>query len=249
MAPARQSRQNHDDMPAGHAQSFQAELFDEVREVEPIVCTGCGMELKSPLTKLDELACIAKSNIADAMRPSDAFRLLVQSVQSELLYFVVRRCVPMPEAEDVVQSVVISVGRGLRNYNHIVPIIGWFYARATYRVTDFHRRRRRRPTFLSLESGRNEHHERKYELAIADDKKLSPLSWAIMNEEISWLRASIGTLENEVRIVVLMRSEGYTFEEIATCLDCAPSTAHTRYERGLAALKTLADQREQGPRS
>jgi RNA polymerase sigma factor (sigma-70 family) len=125
------------------------------------------------------------------MRRSDAFRLLVESVQNELLYFAVRRCVPMHDAEDLVQRVVISVGNGLAKYNHVVPITDWFYARTRFRIIDYHRRVGSRPEIYSLDTAPTVDGERDNRQPLAPDEDFSPPLLAILKERISWLRAAL----------------------------------------------------------
>lgn len=133
-------------------------------------------------------------------------------------------------ADDCVQEALIELARQPR-----VPAspVAWLYRVVRNRAISQYRsaaRRERREQFAAR-------------LRLRDSEAREGDAPAEPSVEADELAAAIASLPEELREVVVARTwGGLNFEQIADLAGCSTSTAHRRYEAGLAALRNRLEQ-------
>jgi RNA polymerase sigma-70 factor (ECF subfamily) len=124
-------------------------------------------------------------------------------------------------ADDCVQEALIELAR---QPNLPDSPVAWLYRVVRNRAIGQHRASRRR--------------ERREELAARLRARSSDRRDIETETSAAELAAAIDSLSEELREVMIARTwGGLNFEEIARLAGCSTSTAHRRYEAGLAALR------------
>lgn len=139
----------------------------------------------------------------------------------------VSKILPVPEAvEDLVQDVFVSVWEGKRIFADIKELTNYLY-RACYNNTLLYIRNNQiHDTILSA-------------LAEEEDLQDEDMIYALTVKEeiIRQLYFHIEELPPEQRRIILMRIEGFTWEEIATRLDISINTVKTQKTRSYKFLR------------
>jgi RNA polymerase sigma factor (sigma-70 family) len=128
-----------------------------------------------------------------------------------------------PNADDCVQEAFLELARQAQLPDSPVA---WLYRVVRNRaISDFRASRRRA------------HREQLAQRLLARDGQAAACGSAenITSEEVA---AALAALPDEIRETLVARTwGGLNFEQIATLMGCATSTAHRRYEAGLSALR------------
>jgi RNA polymerase sigma factor (sigma-70 family) len=152
----------------------------------------------------------------------DCYRRLGPLVVSYL-----RRYVPQPDVEDVVQRVFYELWRVHDRYDPRLSLRGWVLGIARKRAIDH--LRKNRETVVSLDSVR--------ETSGEDGRQFADrMAWAYE------VRAALKQLpEGQREAIEMAYYEGYTQSEIAVALDVPLGTVKTRTARGLQRLAVLIE--------
>ncbi len=148
----------------------------------------------------------------------------IYDLYGERIYLVANRLMACPDdAEDVVQDVFLSLPKALSTYENRGSLEGWLKkvaARTALMRLREHRRRtnlfRRYGTFLPRHS------------APSTDGKLS-------------LDDALAVLPESVRVVMVLKLEGYTHEEIGKLIGVSQSASKMRYFRACRRVRTFFD--------
>ncbi len=138
----------------------------------------------------------------------------------------VSKILPIPDAvEDLVQEVFISVWEGKRTFSDIKELTNYLY-RACYNNTLLYIRNNQiHDTILSsLAEERRQDEDMIYALTVKE-------------EIIRQLYHHIEELPTEQRRIILLRIEGYTWEEIAERLEISINTVKTQKSRSYKFLR------------
>ena len=139
----------------------------------------------------------------------------------------VSKILPVPEAvEDLVQDVFVSVWEGKRMFADMKELTNYLY-RACYNNSLLYIRNNQiHDTILNA-------------LAEEEDSEDEEIIYALTVKEeiIRQLYFHIEELPTEQRRIILMRIEGFTWEEIATRLDISINTVKTQKSRSYKFLR------------
>ena len=132
------------------------------------------------------------------------------------------------DASDAVQNALISAYRGASSYRGDAAVTTWLHRIVVNACLDLLRRKKVRPTEPLPE-------EESRQPAVKTD--------AIAERDLTLVvEAALRTLSIEQRAaIVLVDLQGYSVEDAAAVLDCAPGTVKSRCSRGRARLLPLLE--------
>ncbi len=153
---------------------------------------------------------------------ADAFGELFTRHRDRLWAVALRTSGSPEDAADALQEAMIAAFRRAGSFRGDAAVTTWLHRIVVNACLDQHRRRKSRPTTTWIESL----HEREYD---RDD---------VANRELQIeLERALATLPDDQRAaIVLVDVEGYSVDETAQILDCAPGTVKSRCSRGRARL-------------
>lgn len=166
----------------------------------------------------------------------EAFGILVERYQDRI-YSAVHNYVSNPDdAVDIAQDTFVKAYAKLRSFDSSSAFYTWLYRIAVNTAIDFLRRRKSRPAD-SLD-------DEKFTTAGFEPASRNPRSnperVAILGEQRTALRASIGRLSNKLRAVLVLHDvEGLSQEEVARILRIPVGTVKSRVSRARAELRNL----------
>lgn len=161
-----------------------------------------------------------------------AYEALLHELVPALRLFVGRRLPREAGAEDVVQTVLLSIHRARHTYRPGQPFEAWLFAIARNAVSDFQRARRRlarrerpMPEDDVLPAGPPASH----------GDRLPPGSW--FSREVDQALAKLPPSQREV--VVLLHGQGLSVAEAALRTRVSPGALKARAHRAYTALRAL----------
>lgn len=158
----------------------------------------------------------------------DAFGELFTRHRDRLWAVALRTAGSPDDAADALQEAMISAFRRAGSFRGDAAVTTWLHRIVVNACLDQHRRRKTRPTTTWIESL----HEREYDRDDVDNREL----------QIELERALAALPEDQRAAIVLVDVEGYSVEETAQILDCAPGTVKSRCSRGRARLAARLQQ-------
>jgi RNA polymerase sigma-70 factor (ECF subfamily) len=182
----------------------------------------------------DDRALLAAHVAGDA----DAFAELVRRHRDRLWAVALRTTGDREEASDALQDGLISAFRRAETFRGDAQVTTWLHRIVVNACLDRMRRRKTRPT-----EALPEEEDRAVELAVepADDP-------AEVSERRTDVMAALAQLPDEQRAaLVLVDMEGYSVDDAAAILGCAPGTVKSRCSRGRARLVPLLSQYRRVP--
>lgn len=134
-------------------------------------------------------------------------------------------------AEDLTQDVFVQLQQSISTYDPERPLDPWVFTVASNKVRDFWRSRR--------------HKLERREVALAEDERAEPEdepsaspSRPMERRELDELLGrAVAELPPSMKSALLLRSEGFTFEEIASMLERKEDAVRKRYSRAIEALR------------
>ncbi len=168
----------------------------------------------------------------------DAFSELVRRHRDRLWAVALRTTGDREEASDALQDGFVSAFRRAETFRGEAQVTTWLHRIVVNACLDRMRRRRTRPTVPLPED-----EDRAAELALdpADDP-------AEASERRTDVLTALAQLPDEQRAaLVLIDMEGYSVDDAAALLGCAPGTVKSRCSRGRARLVPLLTQYRQVP--
>jgi RNA polymerase sigma-70 factor (ECF subfamily) len=141
------------------------------------------------------------------------------------------------EAEDLVQETYL---RAVRAFGQLMPdsnLKSWMFAIMRNVWLNQLRHARVGPSFIELDS------EEEESSGLRDEAAQSPYEVYVSKLEREEVRAAIANLPLVYREVVLLRDiEGFSYQEIATILECPAGTVMSRLGRAREKLRLLLGQ-------
>jgi RNA polymerase sigma-70 factor (ECF subfamily) len=171
-------------------------------------------------------------NMIQRAREGDelAFTWLVETYQTALYNLCYRMLGDADQAEEAAQETFLRVYAQLRSFDVTRSFKTWLFSIAHHYCID--RLRRRRLTWLSIESEQMDEHP-----ALRSPAP-TPEQVALQHETRLWLQSALNQLAPEYRSVVLMRYwYDLSYEEIAEATSTSVSAVKSRLHR---ARETLA---------
>ncbi|MEZ5557352.1 MAG: sigma-70 family RNA polymerase sigma factor [Pseudomonadales bacterium] len=153
-----------------------------------------------------------------------AWTKLVQRYERRIYNYALRMVGHPDDAADLLQEVFVGVYRNLSGYRGDASFKSWLFRIASYRCTDYLRRRRVHDSF-----------DENDETAPSAADPLGDALTTHANREIS--HALAGLPEEQRHVVELKFFQDFTFEDIAAQLGISPNTAKTRLYTALRKLK------------
>jgi RNA polymerase sigma-70 factor (ECF subfamily) len=150
-----------------------------------------------------------------------AYGVLLTELGALLKRFFERRLADAAEAEDLVQETLLAVHTRRATYDPSRPFTAWAYAIARYKLIDYLRRRRVRPT-TPLDDNINE--------LFAPDDHEAAMAGADLDRLLDTLP------ENQARAIRDVKLEGLTSAEAAARAGVNEGAVKVRVHRGLKAL-------------
>lgn len=167
-----------------------------------------------------------------------AYETLLRDVRPLLRDFV-RRRIDEPAAEDVVQTVLLSLHRARHTYRHEHPFAPWLWAIARNAVTDAHRR-------YGTRQGREEPLPEDDALPAGAHPTRPPAEdgrhgAALPARDLERALARLPAIQREA--VVLLHLEGLSVNEAALKARVTPGALKVRAHRAYRALRALLEER------
>jgi RNA polymerase sigma-70 factor (ECF subfamily) len=170
--------------------------------------------------------------IDNALQGSErAWLALVKRYEKRLYNYACRMAGNRDDARDMLQEILMAVYRNLSSYRGEGPFPAWLFRLATFRCTDFLRRR-------------NPQVQNSAELDFMADEKLDHhpernLRTEQQNQEVMRL---MGSLPREQKIIVELKFfQHFTFEEIGGQLGISTNTAKTRLYAALKNMRKITE--------
>ena len=147
----------------------------------------------------------------------------------------------VPDAEDLMQDVLISLYERREKLTEIVDLQTWLARVIHNRFVDQRRSFLRRRLTSSFKPTASQGEVSILELIPSDE--LGPDELAALASQLSQLNDALRHLNDEQRIVVLLHdAEGFSLEEIQQITDTPVGTVKSRLHRGRAKLRVLLGQ-------
>ena len=133
------------------------------------------------------------------------------------------------EAEDLVQETYVRAARATNRPNGDSNLKGWLFVIMRNAWLNQVRHKRSGPLFVELEPNES-----------AQDAQDNPHVVYLRKLEREQVRQAIESLPDAYREIVLLRDiEGFTYQEIATVLECPAGTVMSRLGRARGRLRKL----------
>jgi RNA polymerase sigma-70 factor, ECF subfamily len=170
---------------------------------------------------------------------NEACEELVSAYGARLYGYFLRACGNHHDAEDLLGECLLRVVRTIEKYTHDGRFEPWLFRIAANLVRDRIRRKKVRPTAMSLSAEDDDGHSMAETLsqdAPAVDRTL------LQDEASAELQQALARLDETTREMILLRHFGeMSFKDIAANFDCPLGTALARVHRGLKALRTALE--------
>jgi RNA polymerase sigma-70 factor, ECF subfamily len=168
----------------------------------------------------------------------DAFGTLFTRHRDRLWAVALRTTGDPEEAADALQDALVAAFRRAESYRGEAAVTTWLHRIVVNACLD--RLRRRKVRLADPLPDEPDDHGGADRAAAAGAAVLDPADITVDHERRAAVMAALETLPPEQRAaLVLVDMEGYSIEETALVLDCAPGTVKSRCSRGRARLVPL----------
>lgn len=158
---------------------------------------------------------------------ADAFCRIYEKYESDMLALAISLLNDRSSAEDVVHDVFVSLAQSVEKLRLNGSLKSYLATCTVNRARDTHRARRRRDGALD-------------KVAPFKSELREPPASAIHDEEVHALSRATAQLPYEQREAIALRLRGgMTFKAIAALQDVSINTVRSRYDYGLARLRSL----------
>lgn len=161
----------------------------------------------------------------------DAFAELVRRHRNRLWAVALRTTGDREEAADAVQEALVSAFRRADSFRGDAQVSTWLHRIVVNACLDRLRRQRSRPT--------DPFPEDEDRLAALADTRVPHDPVGASERRTDVMNALDQLTEEQRTALVLVDMEGYSVEEVAAMVDCAPGTVKSRCARGRARLVPL----------
>ena len=170
--------------------------------------------------------------VARALAGSNgAWQKLVKRYEKRVYNYALRMVGHPDDAFDLMQEVFMGVHRNLASFRGDAPFPGWLFRIASFRCTDYLRRRRPHESFDEQTTG--------------VINPVGPEEQTFATHTNQKITAALQTLPDGQRQVVELKFfQHFTFEDIAAQLGISPNTAKTRLYSALRKLKQHEELRD-----
>lgn len=191
------------------------------------------MSTTGPQGQTDDRALLRAHVEGDA----DAFGVLFARHRDRLWAVALRTTGDPEEAADALQDALIAAFRRADSYRGDAAVTTWLHRIVVNACLD---RLRRRKVRLAVPLPDDLDEREPAPQSSADAAVVDPADLAVDHERRATMLAALATLPLDQRAaLVLVDMEGYSVEETAQILHCAPGTVKSRCSRGRARLLPL----------
>lgn len=165
----------------------------------------------------------------------EAFEDLINTYQKKAYNIALRIMTNEEDAKDMAQEAFIRIYKSIMNFREESSFSTWIYRIVTNVCLDEVRKRKNRAT-ISIDTTINiDGSETKYELSC--DKE-TPEGIYEKAEKKEIILGTINELSEEYKSAIVLRDiEGFSYEEIATIMNCSIGTVKSRINRARNILK------------
>lgn len=161
-----------------------------------------------------------------------AFERLVEAVQDELVRFAYYRLRSLPDAEDVVQDVLVDAYIGREKHRDVEQVRAYLYRMVSNRCTDLQRKQGRAGAPVGDE-------------AAARLAAPPPSDEAESMSRLAWIEATISKLpEQQAEVMRLRIYGGLPFASIAETVGASVPTIKSRFRYGVERLRGMLNPKE-----
>lgn len=166
-----------------------------------------------------------------------AFDVLVLKYQSRVLTLIRRYINDVMEAEDVAQETFIKAYKGLVNFRGESAFYTWLYRIAVNTAKNYLTANARRQVGHAV--GVDDSEQDFLDSHTSQQDLASPDALLMAEEARVQIMASIDNLPRKLREVIKLRElDGFSYEEIASIMDCPVGTVRSRIFRARDAIET-----------
>lgn len=187
---------------------------------------------------MEEAALVARCRRGHAT----AFEELVARYERKVYNLAYRMTGSHEDARDITQEAFLKVYTSLRHFRGDAAFGTWLFRIASNMCLDELRRRRRRLLVSIDEPYQHEEGEVQRQLP---DSGADPGQVAEIRDLQRMVHDAIQHLSDDHRLIVVLRDlQGFSYEEIASMLDCSLGTVKSRLNRARAALRKYLEDQE-----
>lgn len=171
-----------------------------------------------------------------------AFERLVTLYEKKVFNLAFRMTGSLEDARDITQDAFIKVYTSLRDFRGDSAFSTWLFRIVSNMCLDELRRRRRR-TFMSIDEPIQQS-DGEIPRQLADP--LADPEQAVERRDLKRaVHEAILNLSEDHRLIIVLRDlQGFTYEEIASMLDCSLGTVKSRLNRARMALRKALQDKE-----
>lgn len=169
----------------------------------------------------------------------DSFEKLIINYEKKVYNIAHRMFGNEHDAYDASQEIFIKVYNNLNKFDYKSSFSTWLHRLAVNTCIDEYRKAKRKmKKTTSLDET----------VPVGDgdlvkqfeDKALTPEQRILQKEEVNEVREAIGMLKEEHKVVIILRDiQNYSYDEIASILDCSMGTVKSRISRARNSLKDI----------
>ncbi|MEE9422797.1 MAG: RNA polymerase sigma factor RpoE [Gammaproteobacteria bacterium] len=164
-----------------------------------------------------------------------AFDILVRKYEHKIANVIGRYMRDSSEVQDVAQEAFIKAYRALPNFRGDSAFYTWLYRIAINTAKNYLVARSRRPPAGDIDAQDAE----QYEGASGLKEYATPEHMLLKSELEITIQAAIDDLPEDLRTAIVLRElEGFSYEEIATAMECPIGTVRSRIFRARDAIDT-----------
>jgi len=158
-----------------------------------------------------------------------ALAVLIKRYFDSLYRYAYRLVHTAAAAEDVVQETCIKIWKYASSFKEDAMVKPWLFRIAHNTAIDY-LRKKKQLNFSDL-GGHEDHNE------VFTDEAINVMEQSIVREAQEQLTSAVESLPLHYREVMVLRSEGFSFEEISSTAGKPAATIRSLYRRGLALLR------------
>jgi RNA polymerase sigma-70 factor (ECF subfamily) len=164
-----------------------------------------------------------------------AFDILVRKYEHKIANVISRYMRDSSEVQDVAQEAFIKAYRALPNFRGDSAFYTWLYRIAINTAKNYLVARSRRPPLGDIDAQDAE----QYDGATGLKEYATPEHMLLKSELEITIQAAIDDLPEDLRTAIVLRElEGFSYEEIATAMECPIGTVRSRIFRARDAIDT-----------
>jgi RNA polymerase sigma-70 factor (ECF subfamily) len=178
-----------------------------------------------------DAALIARCQRADVA----AFNEIVARYKGKIYSYILRMTGNAEDAEDLTQEVFVKMYTSIHSFRAEASLSTWLFRIAGNLCVDAFRRKKIRPTALSLDAGLGEDENEGLEVC---DNELAPERLLHRKELAGRIEAAIASLPPKLRSAIVLHDvEGMSYEEISAVENIPLGTVKSRIFNGRVALR------------